>query len=194
MNRQRERILIVDDSEMNRAILTDILGDSYEILEAENGARALEIMRERRHDLSLVLLDLVMPEMDGMEVLATMRENMWLEELPVILISAESGTEYIHQAYELGATDYIVRPFDAVVVSHRVENTINLYARQRKITEMMSDVFDKSAAHKRLMETNFRQVLKARELNRTAIEAAQDDNVRNTLRQIDVILQGVSIS
>lgn len=192
MSRQLEKILIVDDSEMNRAILTDILGEEYEILEAENGVQAVEILEQQHKELSLVLLDLVMPEMDGMEVLSVMNEHHWLDDLPVILISAESGTEYVHQAYELGATDYIVRPFDAVVVQHRTVNTINLYARQRKIEEMMTDVFEKKAAHNRVMEENFKRVLEARELNRSVIKVVQDEAVKSTLEQVDQILEKVA--
>lgn len=191
MSSSLEKILVVDDSEMNREILKDMLGEEYEIVEAEDGIKAIEIMKERHKELSLVLLDMVMPEMDGLEVLATMGENHWLEDLPVIMISAESGAEYIHKAYELGARDYIVRPFDAVVVHSRTANTINLYARQRKIRELMSEQFDKQAAMNDVMETNYKRVMKALELNRAAMRKEENEDVKATLKELDDVLMQI---
>ena len=136
---KKYKILVADDSEMNRSILADILGDEYEILEAQNGLEAVAVLRERGPELSLVLLDIVMPGMDGFEVLAVMNKNRWIEDIPVIMISAESSASHVDHAYELGVTDYISRPFDAAVVHRRVVNTILLYAKQKKLVGMVSD-------------------------------------------------------
>lgn len=111
----KQKILIADDSEINRAMLKEILGDGYEYLEAENGTQAVEILR-RRTDIALVLLDIVMPEMDGFDVLRVMKCYAWLDEIPVIMISALEDTANIERAYDLGVADYIRRPFERVMV------------------------------------------------------------------------------
>ena len=113
---RRAKILIVDDSEMNRSILADMLEDDYEILEAENGRKGLAVIQQHSADLSLVLLDIVMPELDGFGVLEAMNQYHWIEDLPVIMISSESGSTHVQRAYELGATDFISRPFDQLIV------------------------------------------------------------------------------
>ena len=136
---QKQKILIVDDSELNRAILADILDDEYEIIEAENGLQGVGLLQQRETDISLVLLDIVMPEMDGFGVLGVMAENHWIEDIPVIMISAESGSSHIERAYELGVTDFISRPFDALIVHRRVVNTIMLYAKQKRLANMVAD-------------------------------------------------------
>ncbi len=133
----RPKILIVDDSMMNRSILIDILGDEYEFLEAENGAQGIKMIQEYGMDLSLVLLDIVMPEIDGFGVLQMMNEQGLIETLPVIMISAETRSVDIEKAYEMGVTDYINRPFDAMVVHRRVINTIMLYTKQKKLVDMV---------------------------------------------------------
>ncbi len=130
---QKERILIVDDSEMNRSILADMLNDEFECEEAEDGERALGILRTSAGKFSLVLLDIVMPKKDGFDVLAEMNRTGLIEDLPVIMVSAETASAQIERAYELGATDFIMRPFDASIVHRRVVNTIFLYAKQRKL-------------------------------------------------------------
>lgn len=122
--KKRNKILIVDDSFMNRAILTDMLSGQYEILEAEDGVAAIEMLQTHGTELSLVLLDIVMPNLDGFEVLALMNRYHWIEEIPVIMISSESAHSVVERAYELGVTDYISRPFDEVIVRRRVINTI----------------------------------------------------------------------
>lgn len=137
--RKINKILIVDDSPMNRAILADMLDEQYEILEAENGVSAVEILHRCGTDISLVLLDIVMPKMDGFEVLAMMRRYHWIEEIPVIIISAENSHSVVERAYELGATDYISRPFDEVIVHRRVINTIMLYSKQKRLISMVAD-------------------------------------------------------
>ena len=129
----RQQILIVDDSEMNRAILTEILKKDYRILEAENGEECIRILEQYGTDISLVLLDLVMLKMDGFEVLSVMNRRQWIEDIPVIMISSEDSSQFIQKAYEYGVSDYIARPFDARVVYQRVFNTIKLYAKQRRL-------------------------------------------------------------
>ncbi len=113
---QKKKILIADDSPMNRALLLEMLEDQFEILEAENGKVAVELLSEHRQELSLVLLDILMPEMDGFEVLAVMNKYHWIEEMPVIIISAETSPSYIDRAYDFGAMDFITRPFNLAVV------------------------------------------------------------------------------
>ena len=136
---RKEKILIVDDSELNRAILADMLGEEYDIVEAENGLEGVAILQKMGPELSLVLLDIVMPQMDGFGVLDTMNQNHWIDDIPVIMISAESGSRHIERAYELGVTDFIARPFDALIVHRRVVNTILLYAKQKKLVGMVAD-------------------------------------------------------
>ena len=121
------KILIVDDSELNRELLAGMLGDEYEIYQVENGKKAIDILEENREQFKLVLLDINMPVMDGYEVLSIMKRRKWLDKLPVIVISAEISGESVKKAYELGASDYFVRPFNAFIVLRRVRNTITLY-------------------------------------------------------------------
>ncbi len=121
-----EKILIVDDSEMNREILTDMLADEYEIFEAANGNEAITLLNEHSTEISLVLLDMVMPVMNGLEVLDIMNKNGWLSDLPVIMISSEDSAEAIHKAYELGVTEFIRRPFDSLIVQKRCRNITSL--------------------------------------------------------------------
>lgn len=118
----KQQILIVDDSEINREILKEILKEDYRILEAANGEECLEQLERSGTGISLVLLDIVMPEMDGFEVLAAMNQNHWIEDIPVIMISSEDSDSYIRRAYEMGVSDYISRPFDAKIVYQRVLN------------------------------------------------------------------------
>lgn len=134
---EKQKILIVDDSEMNRDLLMDILEDQYDVVEAANGVEAISILSERREDFSLMLLDIMMPEMDGFEVLARINKNHWNENLAVIIISADDSSENIKHAYDLGAFDYINRPFDAEIVQRRVYNTICLFARQQRLEKII---------------------------------------------------------
>lgn len=135
---QRQKILIADDSDLNRAILTDMLEDEYDIIEAEDGIQALEQL-QTDSEIDLVLLDIMMPRMDGFEVLAIMNQNHWIEDLPVIMISSESASTYVNRAYGLGVTDYINRPFDENIVRRRVVNTLILYGKQKKLAQMVTD-------------------------------------------------------
>ena len=139
MNEKKQKILIVDDSEMNRSILADMLGEEFEIMEACDGIQAANMLRSYNGELSLVLLDIVMPKMDGLTVLAMMNSYKWIQNIPVIMISAESASSYIGKAYELGATDYIQRPFDTAVVLHRVQNAIMLYSKQKNLIGLVEE-------------------------------------------------------
>ena len=143
----KEKILIADDSAMNRAILAEMLGDGYEILEAENGRQAVAILQSAT-DIDLLLLDIMMPEMDGFEVLAMMNKYHWIDEVPVIMISAENASSYVERAYDLGATDYISRPFDMAVVRRRVINTLMLYAKQKRLVRLVAEqVYEKEKSN-----------------------------------------------
>ena len=139
----KQKILIADDSEINRALLMEILGDGYEYLEAENGVRAVELLREHT-DIALVLLDIMMPQMDGFDVLKVMRCYSWLDEIPVIMISAAKDTANIERAYDLGVADYMRRPFERVMVLRQVQNVLMLYAKQKRLTRLVTDqVYEK---------------------------------------------------
>ena len=137
--RKKPQILIVDDSEMNRMILSAILENDFRILEAEDGEKCLSLLNQFKGDIALVLLDLVMPIMDGFEVLNYMNRNHWIEDVPVIMISSEDSDVMVRKAYEMGASDYISRPFDSKVVYQCVFNTIKLYAKQRRLISMVSE-------------------------------------------------------
>lgn len=135
----KSQILLVDDSAMNRMILKEILGGDYRILEAENGQECLEKLQTEAGNVALVLLDINMPVMDGFEVLKAMNANHTIEDIPVIMISSDDSDAAIRRSYELGASDYVNRPFDARIVYRRVTNTIKLYAKQRRLVQMVSD-------------------------------------------------------
>jgi len=137
--RKKQKVLIADDSEMNRSILADMLGEDFEIIEAADGKQAVAMLQKYNVEISILLLDIVMPEMDGFEVLALMNQYHWIEDVPVIMISAETSSSYVERAYELGVTDFIGRPFDELVVHRRVLNTIMLYAKQKKLIGLVSD-------------------------------------------------------
>ncbi|MCI8619677.1 MAG: diguanylate cyclase [Oscillospiraceae bacterium] len=149
--REKYKILIADDSEMNRSILADMLENEYEILEAENGKQALEIIGGCQQTLSLVLLDIVMPELDGFGVLEAMNHQGSIADIPVIMISSESSASCVERAYELGATDFISRPFDALIVRRRVDNTILLYAKQKKLMGLAARQIYEKERQSRLM-------------------------------------------
>ncbi len=144
---EKQCILIADDSELNRVILTEILSDEYQFIEAENGLQAVEVLRSGA-DIDLMLLDIMMPEMDGFGVLETMNRNQWIDDVPVVMISAESDTKVVERAYDLGATDYISRPFDMAVVRRRVINTLLLYAKQKRLMHLVADqVYEREKAN-----------------------------------------------
>ena len=139
------KILIVDDSELNRELLAGMLEDEYEIYQVENGKKAIDILEENREQFKLVLLDINMPVMDGYEVLSIMKRRKWLDKLPVIVISAEISGESVKKAYELGASDYFVRPFNVAIVLRRVRNMITLYdnisSNLKAAVTMLSTIF-----------------------------------------------------
>lgn len=139
------KILIVDDSELNRELLAGMQEDEYEIYQVENGKKAIDILEENREQFKLVLLDINMPVMDGYEVLSIMKRRKWLDKLPVIVISAEISGESVKKAYELGASDYFVRPFNVAIVLRRVRNTITLYdnisSNLKDAVTMLSTIF-----------------------------------------------------
>lgn len=140
----KETILIVDDSALNRMVLIEILGkENYTFLEAENGQQAVELL-DCHPEVDLLLLDITMPEIDGFGVLEAMNQYHWIEETPVIMISAEDSYTFVERAYDLGASDYITRPFDARVVCRRVSNTLMLYAKQKRLVQMVAEqVYEK---------------------------------------------------
>lgn len=140
----KETILIVDDSALNRMVLMEILGkENYTFLEAENGQQAVELL-DCHPEVDLLLLDITMPEIDGFGVLEAMNQYHWIEETPVIMISAEDSYTFVERAYDLGASDYITRPFDARVVCRRVSNALMLYAKQKRLVQMVAEqVYEK---------------------------------------------------
>ena len=140
---KRQKILIVDDAELNRDILKEILGETYTYLEAENGNQAIQIMGDNP-GIDLMLLDINMPQMNGFEVLKWMNQSQCMDETPVIMISSEDAVDTMREAYEMGITDYISRPFDSVIVKKRVQNTLSLYANQKYLINAVYDqVYEK---------------------------------------------------
>ena len=133
----KPKILIADDSAMNRAILVEMLGDGYDVIEAENGREAVRVLQSAP-EIDLLLLDIMMPEMDGFEVLEQMKRYGWIDEVPVVMISAENGSAYVERAYDLGATDFISRPFDMAIVRRRVTNTLMLYTKQKQLVGLVA--------------------------------------------------------
>ena len=151
--KDRQCVLVVDDSYMNRMILTEMLKSDYEIINASSGEECLEIIEKYGTGIDIILLDIVMPGMDGFEVLNYMNNNNWIEDIPVILISSEDSNQYIRRAYEMGVSDYISRPFDAKVVYQRVLNTIKLYAKQRRLINLITDqVYEKEKNNKMMID------------------------------------------
>ncbi len=150
---KRKKILIVDDTEINRALLTDMLSPIYDTMEVSSGLGAVTALRDQYAEIALVLLDIVMPEMDGFEVLSVMERNGWLKSIPVIMISAEVSSSYVDHAYDLGATDYITRPFDEKTVRRRVQNTIMLYTKQQFLENMVAEqIMEKERSNSQMVE------------------------------------------
>ena len=148
---EKQKILIVDDSEMNRSLLADILEEQYDVVEAENGAEAISLLSRQRADFSLLLLDIMMPEMDGFEVLAYINKYHWNDTFAVIMISADDSPANIKRAYDLGAFDYISRPFDSTIVKRRISNTMFLYARQQRLEKIIAEQFHEQEKNNKLM-------------------------------------------
>ena len=157
-NTPRPTVLIVDDSPMNRDILTEILAEDFQLLEASDGTQCMSLLKQFGSEISLVLLDIIMPDMDGFEVLTRMVGQGLLDDIPVIMISSEDSNTIIRRAYELGASDYISRPFDARIVHRRVSNITKLYARQRRLSMMVAQQFYEREKNNRLMIAILSQV------------------------------------
>lgn len=160
--KERQQILIVDDSQINCEILAEILKDEYRILEAANGEECINLLKQYGTGIALLLLDINMPVMDGFEVLALMNRKHWIEDIPVIMISSEDSASYVRRAYEMGASDYISRPFDVQVVHQRVPNTIKLYAKQRRLISLVTDQIREKEKNNQMMISILSQIVEFR--------------------------------
>ena len=160
--KERQQILIVDDSQINCEILAEILKDEYRILEAANGEECINLLKQYGTGIALLLLDINMPVMDGFEVLALMNRKHWIEDIPVIIISSENSASYVRRAYEMGASDYISRPFDVQVVHQRVSNTIKLYAKQRRLISLVTDQIREKEKNNQMMISILSQIVEFR--------------------------------
>ncbi len=196
----KQDILIVDDSEMNRAILAEMLGRDYIIHEAKNGEEALQILRQYGTAISLVLLDIPMPVMDGFGVLQHMAAEYWIKDIPVIMISSDDSAEAVKKAYEMGVSDYISRPFDAQVVYRRVSNTITLYARQHRLITMLSEQVREKDKNNSMMVSILSQIVEFRngesgshvvhikQLTKMLLEQLQRKDTAYTVTSSDLLL------
>lgn len=160
--KERQQILIVDDSQINCEILAEILKDEYRILEAANGEECINLLKQYGTGIALLLLDINMPVMDGFEVLSLMNRKHWIEDIPVIMISSEDSASYVRRAYEMGASDYISRPFDVQVVHQRVSNTIKLYAKQRRLISLVTDQIREKEKNNQMMISILSQIVEFR--------------------------------
>ena len=177
---ERQTILIVDDAEMNRMMLSDMLGDQYDYVEAADGREALRIL-EKNVAIDLILLDINMPEMNGFEVLEEMNRYHWIQEIPVIMITAEESVESMEHAYSLGVTDYIPRPFNVYIVRRRVENTLNLYVNQKRLMRLVSDQIAEKEENNTLMVSILSNVVEIR-------NHESGDHIRNIRRITEMLL------
>lgn len=151
MNSLKHRILVVDDSKINRELLSDMLSDTYEVDEASDGDEALLMIQKNSASYSLMLLDFMMPKMNGIDVLDSMRKNGWLEEIPVIIISSETNAKIVETTYKYGASDFIFRPFNETVVQARVKNVIALYEKQHRLSEMVASQIYENMKHSNML-------------------------------------------
>ena len=177
---ERQTILIVDDAEMNRMMLSDMLGDQYDYVEAADGREALRIL-EKNVSIDPILLDINMPEMNGFEVLEEMNRYHWIQEVPVIMITAEESVESMEHAYSLGVTDYIPRPFNVYIVRRRVENTLNLYVNQKRLMRLVSDQIAEKEENNTLMVSILSNVVEIR-------NHESGDHIRNIRRITELLL------
>lgn len=177
---ERQTILIVDDAEMNRMMLSDMLGDQYDYVEAADGREALRIL-EKNVSIDLILLDINMPEMNGFEVLEEMNRYHWIQEVPVIMITAEESAESMEHAYSLGVTDYISRPFNLYIVRRRVENTLNLYVNQKRLMRLVFDQIAEKEENNTLMVSILSNVVEFR-------NHESGDHIRNIRRITELLL------
>lgn len=134
---EKRKILVVDDVELNRAILAELFHDAYEVLEAENGLQALELLEAYHEEVLVVLLDVIMPVMDGFEMLRNMALRQWRERIPVVLITSENSDDALLKGYELGVSDIINKPFNPNIVKRRVANTVELYLHKRDLEALV---------------------------------------------------------
>lgn len=134
----KDRILIADDSKLNQELLSAILGNQYDYIYANNGLDVIDIL-EKNEIVDIILLDLNMPKLGGFDVLKILNERHYIDQIPVVIISVENDASFVRNAYELGATDYIMRPFNAIVVQHRVRNTLNLYSNQKRLVRLVEN-------------------------------------------------------
>lgn len=199
--KERPNILIVDDSELNREILASILGNEFNIIEADSGEACIACLRNYGTRLSVVLLDIVMPGISGFDVLSYMNANRLIEEIPVITITGDESDQSIRRAYELGVSDYIGRPFDVKVVYRRVVNTIQLYSKQRRLIKRVTEQVREKEDDSRIMVgilsqivefqngESGRHVIMIRELTRKILErlALKTDRYHLNARDIDLI-------
>ena len=144
-------VLIVDDSQLNREILSSMLGDQFGIMEASSGEECLELLKQYGTGISIVLLDILMPGMSGFDVLRYMNSDHWIDDIPVIMISSDYTAESVREAYDLGVTDYIRRPFDSKIVFHRVFNTIKLYSKQHRLVRLVTDQINEKEKNNDMM-------------------------------------------
>lgn len=158
----KRKILVVDDSEMNRSLLCDMLSGKYEILEAEDGLEASAILQSREQEIALILLDIVMPRLDGFELLTIMNKNGWIKNIPVIIISSETVPAYVDKAYDLGAQDYISRPFDERIVQRRVRNTLMLFFKQKELSNMVVEQLQERENENALMTEILSNIVETR--------------------------------
>ena len=161
-NRMKPQILIIDDSEINRDLLAQMLEGEYQILQAEDGEHGIQMLEQHGREVSLVLLDIIMPGMDGFEVLSYINRRQWIEDIPVIMISGEHTETAIRHAYEFGAVDYINRPYDAKIVYQRVTNTIKLYAKQRRLISLITDQINEKEKNNQMMIRILSQIVEFR--------------------------------
>lgn len=182
---RRQSVLIVDDSELNRKMLGQMLGSRFDIAEAASGEACLQLLEQNATGISIVLLDIHMPGIDGFTVLEEMNQKNLLEQIPVIMISSEDTVDAVRRAFDLGASDYISRPFDAKVVYQRIINTIQLYAKQRRLSAMAADLaFEKERAS-RMMIGILSQVVEKR-------NGESRDHVQRVARLTSMLLAGLA--
>ena len=182
---RRQSVLIVDDSELNRKMLGQMLGSRFDIAEAASGEACLQLLEQNATGISIVLLDIHMPGIDGFTVLEEMNQKNLLEQIPVIMISSEDNVDAVRRAFDLGASDYISRPFDAKVVYQRIINTIQLYAKQRRLSAMAADLaFEKERAS-RMMIGILSQVVEKR-------NGESRDHVQRVAQLTSMLLAGLA--
>ncbi len=164
------RILVVDDAQTNRDLLHAILEDNYKIETAENGMQALQILQEHESDLSAVLLDLLMPEMDGFTVIMEMKQHSWLEQIPVLVITSDTSPDIESQCLELGVADFIRKPFDSSIVRNRVKNTIELFERKNELGRKVEEQEEALRQRDRIIQIQAGKLREIKSFNRLMME------------------------